>query len=60
MTIETVMKALDGVEKSLADMATKADNQAKENGKASSDTATALDNIGTKQRELADRLVAIE
>ncbi len=60
MSIENVMKALDGVESNLTKMAEKAEGQARENGKVASDTATALETIGTKQRELADRLVAIE
>lgn len=60
MSIENVIKALDGVEKNLAAMAEKADAQVRESGKVASDTANALEAIGTKQRELADRLVQIE
>lgn len=58
--IETVIKALESVEKNLEIMSQKAEAEAKANGKVSDDTATALENIGKIQREFADRLVMIE
>lgn len=57
---EAIMKALDQVEAKLTAMSTKADGEAATVGKISSDTKTALDAIGTQQRELADRLLSIE
>jgi len=58
-SIELVTKALDNIEKQLENFATKAEAEAKF-GKVSTDTQTAIDNIGTKQRELADRILQIE
>lgn len=60
MELEQVLKAIDGVEKTLAAHAEKADAQIKESGKVSADTKTALDSLGVTQRELADRLVSLE
>lgn len=57
---EQIMKALDSVEAKLTAMSTKADAEAQANGKVSIDTKAALDNIGTTQREFADRLVSLE
>jgi HK97 family phage major capsid protein len=58
--ITLVMKSLEKVEQNLATMAAKADGEAKTLGKVSEDTKTALDTIGTQQRELADRMLQIE
>lgn len=60
MSIEQVMKAMDGVEAQLKAMAAKADGEAATLGKVSADTKTALDSIGVQQRELADRLQQLE
>ena len=57
---DAILKALDSVEAKLAAMSTKADGEAKTVGQISADTKTALDAIGTQQRELADRLNSIE
>ena len=57
---EAILKALDSVEAKLKAMSEKADGEAKTVGQISSDTKTALDAIGTQQRELADRLNSIE
>lgn len=56
----SIMKALDGVEAKLKDIAEKADGQAKTMGKVSDDTKTALENIGIEQKALADRLLQME
>lgn len=60
MSIEQVMKAMDGVEAQLKAMAAKADGEAATLGKVSADTKTALDSIGVQQCELADRLQQLE
>jgi len=60
MTIEAVMKSLDTVEAKLNAMAEKADGELKTIGKVSADTKTALDNLGTEQRVLADRIATLE
>lgn len=57
---DTLNKLLDGVERRLTTMSEKADGEFKTLGKVSEDTKTALDNIGTQQRELADRLLQLE
>lgn len=60
MSIENVMKGLDAIEAKLKSMGEKADGELQTLGKVSADTKTALDNIGTQQREMADRLLALE
>lgn len=59
-TIEQVMKSMDAVEAKLKAMSEKADGEAATLGKISADTKSALENIGTQQRELADRLQQLE
>ena len=59
-SIEQVMKAMDAVEAKLKEMSTKADGEMATLGKISNDTKTAVDTLGTQQRELADRLLQIE
>ena len=58
-SIELVTKALDNIEKQLETYATKADAEAKL-GQISADTKAGIEGLGTQQRELADRLLAIE
>jgi HK97 family phage major capsid protein len=60
MDMEKILGALDSVEKNLAKMSEKAEAEARANGEVSHDTKAALENIGNSQRELADRLVALE
>jgi HK97 family phage major capsid protein len=55
-----VMKALDAIEVKLQDFSTKAEAEAKSNGKVSIDTQAALDAIGIKQREFADEIVQLK
>lgn len=57
---DLIMKALDGVEAKITAMSTKADEEMKNLGKVTTDTKTALDNIGIEQREFADRLLKME
>ena len=57
---QEILKALESVEAKLSAMDTKAEAEAKNVGKISADTKTAIDNIGVEQRILADRLLAIE
>lgn len=56
----SILKALDSVETKLKSMSEKADAEMKELGKVSTDTKTALENIGIEQRTLADRLLQLE
>ena len=58
--LEAIGKSLESLEKNLATMSAKADEELKAMGKVSADTKTALDNLGTQQREFADRLVQLE
>ena len=60
MSIEQVMKGLDGIEARLQAMSTKADGELGELGKVSADTKKALEAIGDEQRTLAERLLAVE
>lgn len=60
MTIEAVLKSLDTIERNLAAQAEKADGELKTLGKVSADTKAELDGLGTKQRELADRIAQLE
>lgn len=60
MSLEIIMKSLEKVESNLAAMSAKADGEMATLGKVSADTKAALDSIGTQQRELADRLTALE
>lgn len=55
-----ITKALDSVETKLAAMSTKADAEMIALGKVSTDTKTAIDNLGIEQRVLADRMLQIE
>lgn len=58
--IADVMKKLDGIETSMRAQSEKAEGELKSLGKVSADTKTALDNLGTQQRELADRIQQLE
>jgi HK97 family phage major capsid protein len=60
MTIEAILKGLDQIEAKLAAQSTKAEGELATLGKVSADTKAALDNIGTQQREFADRLLSLE
>ena len=60
MTIELVMKQIEGIESAMASFQNKAGEEIKASGKVASDTVAALDGLGVQQREIADRLLAIE
>lgn len=60
MDMEKLMKAMDGIEALLKAQSDKAEGELKTLGKVAADTKTALDNLGTQQRELADRLLQLE
>lgn len=55
-----ILKALDGIEAKLKAFDEKADHELKSLGKVTTDTKTAIDTLGTEQRALADRLLALE
>lgn len=56
---ELILKELDKIEGALSGLATKADMEAKL-GEVSADTKSQIENLGLKQRELADRLLIVE
>lgn len=56
----TIVKAIESIEGKLLAWSTKADGEMTTLGKVSADTKTALDTLGTQQRELADRMLALE
>jgi HK97 family phage major capsid protein len=60
LDLTAVNKALDALEAKLKSMSDKADGEMATLGKVSTDTKSALDNLGTQQRELADRLLGLE
>lgn len=55
-----VMKAIDNVEASIKAQAEKAEVEFKALGKVSTDTQVAIDNLGIKQRELADEVLQLK
>lgn len=57
---EQILKAIAGIEKNLEAFSAKADEELKATGKIAADTKAAIDGLGTQQRELADRLLALE
>jgi HK97 family phage major capsid protein len=58
--MDALLKAIEGIEATLIKQSAKADGELATLGKVTADTKTALDNIGTQQREFADRLLQIE
>ena len=58
--MEQVIKSLEKVEAKLTAINDRAEAEAKEHGKVSTETKNAIENIGVEQRVLADRLVALE
>ena len=57
---EELLKGLEKIEDSLKAQAEKADAEFKAIGKVSTDTQTAIDNLGLKQRELADEILQLK
>lgn len=60
MSIEIVLKNLEKIEQTLSTQSEKADGELKTLGKVTADTKAALDKLGIDQREMADRLIALE
>jgi HK97 family phage major capsid protein len=60
MSIEQVMKAVEGIEAKIATFAEKAEAEAKSAGTVSADTKAAIDGLGLKQRELADEILQLK
>lgn len=60
MSTEQVMKQLDRIEADLKAAADRATAEVAALGKVSADTKAEIDNIGVKQRELADRILCLE
>jgi HK97 family phage major capsid protein len=60
MSIEQVMKAVEGIEAKIAAYAEKAEAEAKTAGSMSADTKAAIDGLGIKQRELADEILQLK
>jgi HK97 family phage major capsid protein len=60
MTPEDISKQIDGIENSLAKFQEKAKEDIANTGKIAAETKAAIDNLGEKQREMADKLLKIE
>ena len=59
MTTEIINK-IEGIEKSLNDFQAKANEEITNSGKVSEETKNAMASIGESQREIADRMLALE
>lgn len=60
MELSDVTKALDGIEQKLTFFSEKAEADKKLNGQVSEDTKKAIDNLGVKQREMAEELIQLK
>lgn len=60
MSTEQILKAVEAIETKLKAMDDKAAGELKTLGQVSADTKSAIDGLGTQQRELADRLLKLE
>lgn len=60
MTMELIQKCLDKIEADIAGFAAKAKAETDAVGKVAHDTATALETLGIKQRELADEILQLK
>ena len=60
MSIEAISKQIESIENSLKSFQDQAKKDIENSGKISTETKNALDAFGEKQREIADRLLAIE
>ena len=58
--IDDISKKIDGIENSLKEFSDKAKADIENSGKISTENAAALDKLGEKQTEIANRLLAIE
>jgi len=60
MTIEAALKQMDGIENSMSQFHEKVSAEIATNGKARIETQNVLDKLGEQQREVADRMLALE
>ena len=60
MSIDLIQKGLDSIESKIAEFATKAKAETEAVGKVAHDTATAIEGLGIKQRELADEILQLK
>lgn len=60
MSMDLIQKGLDSIEAKIAELASKAKAETEAVGKVAHDTATAIENLGTKQRELADEILQLK
>lgn len=60
MTMELIQKGLDKIEADIANFAAKAKAETEAVGKVAHDTAAAIENLGVKQRELADEILQLK
>ena len=60
MTIEELIKMIEGVENSIKAFQEKAEEEIRNTGSVAKETAGALDKLAEQQREIADRLLTIE
>lgn len=60
MSIDLIQKGLDSIEEKITAFASKAEAETKAVGKVAEDTALAIENLGVKQRELADEIVQLK
>ncbi|MBY0474210.1 MAG: phage major capsid protein [Nitrosomonas sp.] len=58
--VQQFMKSVEAIESKISAFSEKADNEIKSIGKVSQDTQTAIDNLGIKQRELADDILQLK
>ncbi len=60
MSIEAILKQVEGIENALNSFQNQAKADIENTGKISTETKNAIDKLGEQQREIADRLLAIE
>ena len=60
MSVELIQKGLDSIESKIAEFAAKAKAETEAVGKVAHDTAEAIENLGVKQRELADDILQLK
>lgn len=60
MSMDLIQKGLDSIEAKIAEFASKAKAETEAVGQVAHDTKTALENLGTKQRELADEILQLK
>ncbi len=58
--LEVIMRSVEGIEAKLKAISEVADGQMKTLGKVDADTKSAMEALGTQQRELAERMLSLE